>query len=363
MPTKTKFTGAKAQSHKVEMALKKSNLKEVYIVRYADDFKLFCRHHNHAKRIFEATKLWLKERLDLEISPEKSKIVNLKKDYSDFLGIKMKVNQKGKVKDKKENKWVVKSHIGSKALKKILQSVKEHARAMQKHKTNGQDAVMRYNSYVIGVHNYYNCATHCNIDFSVIAFLTRSTLKNRLKPRKPKEKEPIPKYIKDMYGKSAQLRYVYDTPLIPIGYAQHQTQLNYRGYSVYKAGDREQVHANQKAVPIENLKYLVANPVRGYTAEYNDNRISLYVGQYGKCYVLGEPLDVSELHCHHKKPKALGGSDRYQNLVIIHESVHRLIHATDDGTINGYLSILKLNAEQLEKVNKLRGQVGNKPIA
>ena len=143
--------------------------------------------------------MWLKERLDLEISPEKSKIVNLRKDYSDFLGIKMKVNPKGKVKDKKENKWVVKSHIGSKALKKILQSVKEHAKAMQKPKTNGHDAVMRYNSYVIGVHNYYNCATHCNIDFSVIAFLTRSTLKNRLKPRKSKEKEPIPKYIKDMY--------------------------------------------------------------------------------------------------------------------------------------------------------------------
>ena len=117
MPTKTKYTGAKAQEHKVEKALKKSNLKEVYIVRYADDFKLFCRHHNHAKRIFEATKLWLKERLDLEISPEKSKIVNLRKDYSDFLGIKMKVNQKGKVRNKQESKWVVKSHIGSKALK------------------------------------------------------------------------------------------------------------------------------------------------------------------------------------------------------------------------------------------------------
>ena len=71
MPTKTKYTGAMAQVNKVNKALKKSNLKEVYIVRYADDFKLFCRNHNHAKRIFEATKLWLKERLGLEISLEK----------------------------------------------------------------------------------------------------------------------------------------------------------------------------------------------------------------------------------------------------------------------------------------------------
>ena len=45
-------------SNKVR-ALSKSNLKEVYIVRYADDFKLFCRNHKDAVKIFEATKKWL----------------------------------------------------------------------------------------------------------------------------------------------------------------------------------------------------------------------------------------------------------------------------------------------------------------
>ena len=363
MQTKTKFTGANAQSHKVNQALKQSNLKEVYIVRYADDFKLFCRNHNHAKRIFEATKLWLKERLGLEISPEKSKIVNLRKNYSDFLGIKLKVTTKGKVKNKNDNKWVVKSHIGLKAFKKILLAMREHAKAVQKPKDSGKSAVMRLNSYIIGVHNYYNCATNCNLDFSAIAYRTRSILKNRLKPRKAKEKEPIPKYIKDMYGKSRQLRFINDTPLIPIGYAQHQTQLNYRGHSIYKANDRVQIHTEQKAVPIENLKYLVANPVRGQSAEYNDNRISLYVGQYGKCYVLGNTLDVDEIHCHHKKPRALNGKDEYKNLVIVHVNVHRLIHATDNETINRYTNLLELNAEQLERVNKLRVLVGNQLIA
>jgi len=333
------------------------------MVRYADDFKLFCRNHNHAKRIFEATKLWLKERLGLEISPEKSKIVNLRKNYSDFLGIRLKVTKKGKVKNKNDNKWVVKSHIGLKALKKILLTMREHAKAVQKPKDSGKSAVMRLNSYIIGVHNYYNCATHCNLDFSAIAYRTRSILKNRLKLRKAKEKEPIPKYIKDMYGKSKQLRFVYDTPLIPIEYAQHQTQLNYRGYSIYKANDRKQIHTEQKAVPIENLKYLVANPARGQSAEYNDNRISLYVGQYGKCYVLGNTLNVDEIHCHHKKPRALNGKDEYKNLVIVHANVHRLIHATDNETINRYTNLLELNAEQLERVNKLRVLAGNQLIA
>ncbi len=348
-------------SHKTR-ALKRSNLKEVYIVRYADDFKLFCRNHNHAKRIFEATKLWLKERLGLEISPEKSKIVNLRKNYSDFLGIKFKVTTKGKVKNKNDNKWVVKSHIGLKAFKKILLTIRKHAKAVQKPKDSGKSAVMRLNSYIIGVHNYYNCATNCNLDFSAIAYRTRTTLKNRLKPRKAKEKEPIPKYIMETYGKSKQLRFVYDTPLIPIGYVQHRWNGQYDGKSTFLATDREQIHNTQKAVPIENLKYLVANPVRGQSAEYNDNRISLYVGQYGKCYVLGNTLDVDEIHCHHKKPRALNGKDEYKNLVIVHANVHRLIHATDNETINRYTNLLELNAKQLERVNKLRGQAGNKLI-
>ena len=42
----------------------------MHIVRYADDFKIFTRDYQTAKKIFEAVKLWLKERLDLDISPE-----------------------------------------------------------------------------------------------------------------------------------------------------------------------------------------------------------------------------------------------------------------------------------------------------
>ena len=39
----------------------KTDLKEMYIVRYADDFKLFCRDYATAKKVMCATKLWLAE--------------------------------------------------------------------------------------------------------------------------------------------------------------------------------------------------------------------------------------------------------------------------------------------------------------
>lgn len=46
--------------------------------------------------MFEATKQWLKTRLELDISSEKSKNVNLKHSYSEFLGFRIKVHKKGK---------------------------------------------------------------------------------------------------------------------------------------------------------------------------------------------------------------------------------------------------------------------------
>lgn len=60
---------------------KGSDLKEMFIVRYADDFKIFCRKRSDADKIFIAVKQWLNERLKLQISDEKSKVVNLKKHY------------------------------------------------------------------------------------------------------------------------------------------------------------------------------------------------------------------------------------------------------------------------------------------
>ena len=78
--------GTIQQSSKYRGLRRSSKLKEMYIIRYADDFKIFCKKYNEAKRIFEAIKLWLKERLKLDISVEKSCLINLKRNYSNYLG-------------------------------------------------------------------------------------------------------------------------------------------------------------------------------------------------------------------------------------------------------------------------------------
>ena len=65
-------------------------------------------------------------------------------------------------------------------------------------------------------------------------------------------------------------------------------------------------------------------------------------------------MEIEEIHCHHKTPQYAGGTDKYQNLVLVTLDVHRLIHATDKSVIRRYLKKLNLNEKQFEKLNKLR---------
>ena len=84
--------------------LKGTKLKEMFIVRYADDFRIFCKNKDEAERIKTATTQWLKERLRLDVSPEKTRVVNARQRYSEFLGFKVKLFPKG-------NRYLIRSHI------------------------------------------------------------------------------------------------------------------------------------------------------------------------------------------------------------------------------------------------------------
>lgn len=98
------------------------------------------------------------------------------------------------------------------------------------------------------------------------------------------------------------------------------------------------------------------------SVEYMDNRISKYTAQYGKCAVLGITLEYEEIHCHHKIPKHLGGTDNYDNLIIVHKGIHVLIHAKTKEIINQYLEIYNLNIEQINKINTLRVKANLAPL-
>ena len=111
---------------------------------YADDFKLFCKCRSDAVRIFEATTMWLKERLGLEISPGKSKIVNLKKGYSDFIGFKLIWGERVGVPVVKQKMGAEIAHGRQGAEKVQGKYTLSHWKNRQRAKPTERNAVQRY---------------------------------------------------------------------------------------------------------------------------------------------------------------------------------------------------------------------------
>lgn len=339
-----------------------TKLKEMWIIRYADDFRIFCSNAEDAKKTKIAIEKWLKDRLRLDISEEKTRIVDVRKTPMEFLGFSINVHRK-----KKGSKYVVESHISPKALKdkseKLANQVKEFC------SNPGLDAEVRavtvYNSMVMGIQNYYKYATRVSNDLNVIQQRVYRIMYNRLNTqtgnRLVKKGRPLTDKEKERYGKSKSLRYIAGSnePIYPIGYVQHKHPIAYkRQECVYTPEGRALIH--DKLEINCNMMYQLMNQKLGNRSiEYYDNRISLYSAQWGKCYVTGkEFLSTADIHCHHKVAVENGGTDEFSNLVLVDKDVHKLLHAKKLDTIQFYLDLLKINATMLRKVNLLRQKLG-----
>jgi hypothetical protein len=347
LPTKHEY---KRKYDKYE-AMRKTKLKDVWIVRFADDFKLLCKDYKTAQRIFKATKMWLKERLGLDISPEKSKITNLRKNHSVFLGFKLKV-RKGK-----GNEYTCRSHMSEKAIAKAKETIKDKIRILQK--SPSVENVNKYNSTVLGLHNYYKIATMVTKDFAEIAYIVNKSLRCRTKSIRSDEGDDS-KAFEKYYGKYNYKKvYVAKVVLFPIAARSFEIPMGFsQDITSYSIEGRKKIHTNLR-FDTNIMTFLMSNPVRGESTEYNDNRTSLYAGQLGKCYITGQFLRIGSMEVHHKVPREQGGGDEYSNLKYVIEPVHKLIHATKPETIVYYRNMLKLKGNSLKKLNKLRSLVGN----
>lgn len=155
--------------------MKNTEMKEMHIIRYADDFRIFCRTKEDAVRTKEAVTAWIEERLKLEVSPEKTRIVNTRKRWSEFLGFKIRVRLK-------HHKYVVQSAICDKKVEieraKLVEQAKNIAKPREKKSCLSE--IQLYNSMVLGIQNYYQLATCISIDCRELHRRVMTVLTNRL---------------------------------------------------------------------------------------------------------------------------------------------------------------------------------------
>lgn len=333
-------------------ALKKSNLKEMRIVRYADDFKIFCRTKEDAEKTYYAVKDWLWKRLKLEVSDEKSKVTNLRKRDSEFLGFRIKLRRKS-------NSWVITSNVCDKAIHRIGKEMADSVKAIQSSKTAEEISlnVGDYNAKVIGVQDYYCIATRVNLNFSDIARPINGQLLHRIDGIK-KQGEIKNRYLRKRYGKSKQMRWIGETPLVPLAYVQFKIPMRKsRKINPYTPEGRAEIHDNLR-IDVNSMLWLMRHPIPTESVRYNDNRVSLYAGQDGKCAITGKKLDVQTCICYRKTNNCKKSNDSYQNLLLLSLQGLAIVSSEDMMSVAALVKEYSLNAKVITKVNKLRATAG-----
>ena len=340
--------------------MKKTNLKEMYIIRYADDFRIFCRNKEDALRTKEAVTAWITERLRLEVSPEKTRIVNVRKRYSEFLGFKIRVRPKS-------SRYAVQSHICDKKLELERQKLVEQAKRIARPSEGKRplDEIRLFNSMVLGIQNYFQLATCISIDCRKIHRQVMTVLTNRLNTetgcKLVREGGTMTQSEKERFGKSAMVRYVsgIDQPIYPIAYIKNKIPMAKKAaVCSYTADGRALIHTNLSLNSFV-LAGLRSQPSGGRSTELTDSRISLFSAQRGKCALCGELFEnAADIVCWLKMPAEMGGKERYQNMILFHKRFLPLLQDCSQNELKTIADTFKATKELMLKVNGLREQAG-----
>ena len=292
--------------------------------KQADDFKIICKSYQDAVKLKIATINWLGERLGLEVSEEKTKIVNLKRNYSDFLGLKIKVRKKSK-----NSRYTIISHISDKARKRVKKEIKDNLKDIRKsiNPKEISDNIDKYNQSIIGIHQYYNKATYISVDMANITWQLyrplKKTLKETIELQLPTSLNNG--FIENTYGKSKCLKKLYGKYVVPIGYVKYkQPMIEKNSVCKYSKIGRKEIHTGLECMNYETIYDIVNNPFDNETMELNDVIVPKLASQYGKCYISDVEIFTNNIDFIRKNDK-ISDKDKYQNILVIDKNIKGLL--------------------------------------
>lgn len=360
-------------------ALRKTKLKTMYYVRYADDFRIFTTSYQEAVKIFNAVKMWLKERLNLQISEEKSQIVNLKKKNMQFLGILFKLRGNPKTKqhkvEKDSIKWVSYTSVPEETQTKIKEQIRERVIKIKYtfNKKTRTRAINNYNAYIRGL-QFYSVVSKWSEISSKLTWNTRKIRYNRLKRiAKLRERLRNGKLNSGGFNKKRDRIFVNDAELLIPSDIKHKDliQINPK-LCKYTVEGRKLVH-NERENNIDDLiEYLEQEKPsdRFITVAERVNRVSALAAQQGKCRLTDERLRPRLMEMHHRIPVRKDGQNATFNLVYLNTFAHKLIEAQDAQVIKNLYSDLKSSLSKplaerkfLQNLNKYRELAGKRQLA
>jgi RNA-directed DNA polymerase len=281
------------------------------VVRYADDFVMFCESKEDAEKSVSILTEWLKER-GLTLSPEKTRIVHLTEGF-DFLGFNVRHYKAAKT---SKSGWKLLIRQSKKSVQRIREKLRDKWRLLRSR--NVKVAIKELNPVIRGWANYFRIGVAKEVFHSLDSWMTWKQIR----------------YVRQMH------------PTKPTYWtrAKYFGRLNVEREDNWVFGDKQTGMLLQKFswFPIERHALVQGNAspddqsLRDYWAkrmaakakDLIPSRQKIARKQKGLCQRCGESLfNEEEIHLHHKVWKSKGGEDKYGNFELVHLFCHQQIHA------------------------------------
>lgn len=302
--------------HGMEEALGVRYSKQGYLngnralVRYADDFVVFCESREDAEAVVQTLKDWLGQR-GLTLSEEKTRIVHITEGF-DFLGFNIRQYRAPKT-PRSGYKLLIKPSKDS--VKRIRTKLRTEWLSLR---GSNALAVMKLNPIIQGWANYFRIGvahrTFRALDYWM--FLREARFTKRKHPKKSV------KWQKERYF--GRLNPKRQDHLVFGDKRTGRYLLKFKWFLI----ERHVLVKGKSSPDDPNLREYWTKRQMASAKNLSPSLQKVAKNQHHICQLCGMSLyNDEEIQKHHKKPKSKGGKDSYGNITLTHLYCHQQIHS------------------------------------
>jgi RNA-directed DNA polymerase len=281
------------------------------VVRYADDFAVFCESQEDAERVIDILKDWLAVR-GLTLSTEKTRIVHLTQGF-DFLGFTIRHYPDRRT----ATGYRLLTTPSAQSVQRLRERMRIEWRKMRG--TNVQAILSQFNPIVRGWANYFRIGVASRVFSNLDRFMYDRAYRyvKHTHPHKSWQwrqnrywgKLNLKRNDRWVFGDKASGRYLLKFAWFPI--------------------ERHQLVKGSASPDDVRLAVYWANRRKAHASSLasQEQRIARRQG-YACAHCRGDLFNGEELHLDHVVPRAEGGNNRDENLRLVHLYCHQQIHRT-----------------------------------
>lgn len=333
-------------------AMRKTNLKPAYLIRYADDWVLITDTRSNAEKWKRRIAKFLDTKLKLKLSVEKTLITNVRKKSIHFVGFKQKV-----VKGNSKKGWVPRIRPNPERLSSKVAEIRRDLKRIKGFRLMDNDNIKEslvneinnLNSKIRGIIQYYEIATWVNVDLkkpsALLVHASYKALKRfggKFVPANEvsnlqsvhstyRQKIPAIEYNGHLVGITALGFCKWRGMVYKI---QEETPFTQVGREIYarRTGKKSIASQADELLSLEFSHLIACRMTKSlYNFEYFLNRPYAFRRDKGRCRVCSGELTPENVHIHHVNPQLpMALVNRVVNLASVHSNCHHLIHSNED---------------------------------